>query len=377
MASDFWGYVGRCQRQASSYVEKSLASFTELNPDADAGTLLDYASQVLYQAVTDYGDRAAAAACSAYDSTMESLGISTAAADMYEALTEQGATALVQSDYLQSRTTSRLISSLRDTASAKVREGANRTLSTNADRDYSSGVRWARVPTGAETCGFCVTMASRGFVYHTAESAGNYMNRYHRGCDCKVVVGTEDTVVDGYDPDWYYACYRDARETVLGDASYNVDEPEGKSLFDAMCAELTNRSRAWVYGEEAASVSYGTKALSSSTKMAAEALSAHGIEVETADEGSATDVKANGRWWSVLDPSEDDVEALIDEARGNWADADADGRYVILSERSKDVDGGFTDEQRAEYDAVSALLQQGEQALVISGDGMTLRRLSG
>ena len=56
---------------------------------------------------------------------------------------------------------------------------------------------WARVLTGAENCGFCVMLASRGPVYSSAAEAGrgqasdrDYaagINTYHTNCDCLVV----------------------------------------------------------------------------------------------------------------------------------------------------------------------------------------------
>lgn len=59
---------------------------------------------------------------------------------------------------------------------------------------------WARMLTGAENCGFCVMLASRGPVYRAAEYAGrqrasdlydtkvtSWVNDYHPNCDCLVV----------------------------------------------------------------------------------------------------------------------------------------------------------------------------------------------
>lgn len=61
-------------------------------------------------------------------------------------------------------------------------------------------LNWARVLSGAENCGFCVMLASRGPVYHSEESAGRrrasdvydtkvdgWVNSYHPNCDCVVV----------------------------------------------------------------------------------------------------------------------------------------------------------------------------------------------
>lgn len=93
-------------------------------------------------------------------------------------------------------------------AADEVKRLANRTMTDNCARD---GVRYARVPAGAETCGFCLMLASRGFVYHTRETAGE-MNHYHRSCDCKVVAGFDGlTGVEGYDPGALYDLYSEAR----------------------------------------------------------------------------------------------------------------------------------------------------------------------
>src|SRR5699024_3663886 len=66
----------------------------------------------------------------------------------------------------------------------------------------SNGRAFARVPTGAETCEFCLMLASRGFVYKTSSSAGE-LAKFHGDCDCAIVA--EDGVIpDDYDPDELY-----------------------------------------------------------------------------------------------------------------------------------------------------------------------------
>ena len=57
-------------------------------------------------------------------------------------------------------------------------------------RDRDKGAMFARVPTGTETCTFCLMLASRGAVYHTRKTAGEWRH-FHRGCDCKVVPSFE------------------------------------------------------------------------------------------------------------------------------------------------------------------------------------------
>lgn len=71
-----------------------------------------------------------------------------------------------------------------------------------------NGRSYARVPTGAETCAFCMMLASRGFVYESERGAGG-ISKFHGDCDCAIVA--EDGVVpDGYDPDALYEKYLNA-----------------------------------------------------------------------------------------------------------------------------------------------------------------------
>lgn len=64
-----------------------------------------------------------------------------------------------------------------------VKNAGRGTVQRSAQRD---GVAFARVPSGAKTCAFCEMLASRGFVYGSAELAGS-IHRYHDGCDCQQV----------------------------------------------------------------------------------------------------------------------------------------------------------------------------------------------
>jgi hypothetical protein len=64
-----------------------------------------------------------------------------------------------------------------------VEQAGRDTIITATGRDR---VRWARVPTGRETCAFCWMLASRGPVYASQQSAGE-MTAWHDRCDCQAV----------------------------------------------------------------------------------------------------------------------------------------------------------------------------------------------
>lgn len=89
------------------------------------------------------------------------------------------------------------------------------TIGQSAARDPARP-RWARVPQGAKTCAFCLTMASRGPVYQSEQSAGGGTD-WHGGCDCTATpVWDADPLPDGYDPDALYSDYAEARRRAGG-----------------------------------------------------------------------------------------------------------------------------------------------------------------
>lgn len=67
-----------------------------------------------------------------------------------------------------------------------VEEISNFERRAQYQRKRGQAVAWARIATGAETCGWCLMLTSRGAVYHSEESAGGD-GGWHNGCDCKVV----------------------------------------------------------------------------------------------------------------------------------------------------------------------------------------------
>lgn len=65
----------------------------------------------------------------------------------------------------------------------EIKKTANECVEQNAIRDPKKP-KWARIPTGAETCAFCIMLASRGFDYNSKETAS------HAHANC-VVAETE------------------------------------------------------------------------------------------------------------------------------------------------------------------------------------------
>ena len=118
-----------------------------------------------------------------------------------------------------------------------VSKAGRDTIAFSSSRDPSPGA-WARVPTGATTCGFCNMLASRGAVYGS-EASAKYAkdgDRYHDDCNCvPTQIWTGDSLPSGYDPEALYGDdYKPARDAI---------EAEGGSLDGKTIAKVMDEGR--------------------------------------------------------------------------------------------------------------------------------------
>ena len=104
-------------------------------------------------------------------------------------------------------------------ASQAQRHAMARANQTIMDNCRKKKAHYARVPTSASPCDFCLMLASRGFVYATKETAGE-LGQYHNHCRCRIVPGFgESPILKGYDPD---ALYEEWQRRLSGNASERV-----------------------------------------------------------------------------------------------------------------------------------------------------------
>lgn len=125
------------------------------------------------------------------------------------AATEGAVRALVQS-VVTTGATDAFGRTLQERVDYEVKRAAGECVKANAARDPLKP-KWARVPSGSETCGFCLMLASRGFVYSIDRAAGSD-GHYHPNCDCRIIPGFDGMTVEGYDPDVLYEQWRRAEE---------------------------------------------------------------------------------------------------------------------------------------------------------------------
>ena len=208
---------------AKRSVRAALTDYMRENPDASVAELRDYAAYLLQSAGDLYGNACSQAALELQDTIAEMYG--TKPPDVGGWLYEPDAesiekTARYHAGKLAEGDTKGFIDQIADAARFYAERGANSTMAQTARRQASArgrrgtrsgaeipGVLFARVPSGATTCPFCLMLASRGFVYLSKESAGEF-DRFHRHCDCRIVPGYPGMELEGYDPDEYYDMWK-------------------------------------------------------------------------------------------------------------------------------------------------------------------------
>lgn len=208
-AAEFAAYnraVAKIGDRAASDVEAAVLAWCRAHGDATVAEKREAAKLIMEGFVQGYDDVAAEFAAQWYDDLAEREG-----ARLQQAVTvttyrpkSVDEVARYQAKKLVKGGDGAFARACGEYARNDAFRSLNETIISNVGRDKDRGVRFARVPTGFETCTFCIMLASRGAVYHTRKSAGEFKH-FHRHCDCKVVPGFEDNpdaeLVEGVRPE--------------------------------------------------------------------------------------------------------------------------------------------------------------------------------
>lgn len=198
--SDVDAYAGA----ARSYVEQYLRALMEEFPGMSVADLRDEAIGAVDDSLNAFGDQAAALSLELLEEVVSERGIEPVTEvevvvprEMVEGAVRYRARALVEGE------SERFVRDVADLSRYYVHRSALENMERNCDRN---DLRYARVPSGRETCGFCFMLSSRGFVYRSEETASGE-HGYHDHCDCVVVPGFKDDdrelgpQIEGYDPE--------------------------------------------------------------------------------------------------------------------------------------------------------------------------------
>ncbi|MBQ0142186.1 MAG: hypothetical protein KBT06_05215 [Prevotellaceae bacterium] len=198
--NDWKNYIDRLSKlnqKAASEMQKYVAA----NGFADTDALIDFC----YAMVTKYGEGSAELACQMYDAMAEMANAAVDAAVPAATATYAETARAVQGSLLQSPTGQKLP----QIANRLVKQAAADTTVQNALRDRAE---WAWIPSGSETCGFCITLASNGWQKASRNMLkGNHATHIHANCDCMFAIRfSKNDSVKGYEPDYYKKLYDEA-----------------------------------------------------------------------------------------------------------------------------------------------------------------------
>lgn len=197
----------------AALVERDLVTFmASLNPDRPDAVKLDLFDYVP-MLIAQYGDIAATVAADWYDELRAAEGIpgqfSATLADLVPGEVVNGRLGFATRDAgpLFAGDLTTLTSFVAMIANEYALQPGRDTVMQAAHKDNAA---YARVPEPG-ACKFCLSLASRGFVY--AKSTAGESRKFHGKCRCNVLPSWDETrarVEYGYDPDALYDQYRAA-----------------------------------------------------------------------------------------------------------------------------------------------------------------------
>jgi len=205
-------YIENYSNALNVVSERSRAALvdalSQIDYTADVADIRNAVIAIMQPACGASSTMAARLAADFYDGLRARFGIDdgfTADVDSQrEPEATEGAVRAFAQDLVDEKPIEQFIGKCADRIDYETRRAANECIAYNAKNDPRKP-RWARIPTGAETCQFCIMLASRGFVYHSEETASHA----HSSCDCRVVPSWDKSpTAQGYDPDKYYDMWK-------------------------------------------------------------------------------------------------------------------------------------------------------------------------
>lgn len=205
---------------AARYVEQYIAALRDEFPDMSVEDLRDEAIGAIDDALNAFGDQASELALDLFEEIVTAYGFkpetrieSVVPREMIEGGVRYRARYLVEG------LSDKFDRDVADLTRYYIHRGAFENMERNCARN---DLRYARVPSGRETCGFCFMLSSRGFVYRSEQTAGG-AHAYHEHCDCVIVPGFKDKgheldiQIDGYDPNLMGEHWNECQATIGGE----------------------------------------------------------------------------------------------------------------------------------------------------------------
>lgn len=363
--------VAQIGDKAASDVESSVLAWCRANAAATVAEKREAAKLIMDGYIQGYDDIAAEFAAEWYDHRAEKSGVALDQAITMTTYKPESVddVARYQAKKLAKGGDVEFAKACGEYARNDAFRSLNETIIANVGRDRDKGARFARVPTGFETCTFCLMLASRGAVYHTRKSAGEWKH-FHRGCDCKVVPSFERDpyaeVVEGVKPRELQERYKVFKQI---DSMEALDDSNKKELKErALKVDVGS-----IAGKKLGSVKYVKQrdSLEEHERAGIDYLLLNGFDVETIDEDpdapANMDISMNDELWEMknLTNCASSVSNQVKRARIKWfkLGLSSPSRCVFTNEGNRDGFGKTCA-------ALEKRRRHGEVFLVVSDSGV-------
>lgn len=242
---------------AATYVEQFIAMVMAEDPTLTVADLREITIEAIQDALNIFGDQASELALALFENIMgDSYDLEIV--DVIDPGMVDEKVRFFARDLIEGNTAS-FTRNVTDLTSYYVKRSAYENMVENC---WRNDVRWARVPSGRETCSFCFMLSSRGFVYGSERKASQKKEggAYHQNCDCIATPGFEgldpDTQVEGYQPSEMYERL-EACATTIGEKASATGDTARKHIR----AEIDTRNWKWLYTGETPEITFETEEL--------------------------------------------------------------------------------------------------------------------
>lgn len=240
--------IKKLSEQAAKRYEAIIQGIKDAWSSTEQEALVEQLTQLADDILASYGDAAATVSANLYAEIAEMSGILHGGVQIADPMAHDRVKRKIEKllDQYQAEDFfdyEGFLEALKSMIRSAVRGQAGRTITDQVDKDAERyGARYARVPMGAETCAWCIMLASQGFVYKSEKSATFKKNKktgirasehFHDNCDCIVVpVFGNNPEIEGYDHREYLAIYEKYQSRGPGDNTVATLNNMRRGMYD-------------------------------------------------------------------------------------------------------------------------------------------------
>lgn len=191
--------VDRQAERGGEYVGRAISTYMGGHPNATVAEVRKFTYELMQDALPNFTDLAETLSCDFMEDVAEMHGWGDVRPEIVRSTDYRlvGKRLHYLAGNLAEGDAEKYRRDVMDVTRFYIRRSAQDAMVENCGR---AKLRFARVPSGFETCAFCFMLASRGFVYRSELTAG-LGHDFHPNCNCTVVPGAKGrTAIDGYDP---------------------------------------------------------------------------------------------------------------------------------------------------------------------------------